>query len=278
MATCIHPTAIIDGTAELADGVEVGPYAVVGPRVKIGENTILRAHCQVVADAQIGKRCDIHPGAVIGGDPQDLKFRGEQTLTILGDDNTVRECVTINRGTGLGGGKTAIGNGNLIMAYVHIAHDCIIGNQCILTNCAQLAGHIKVEDMAIISGMVAIHHFVTIGSQSFIAGLSAVRTDVPPYMIAEGNPARVRKLNSEGLRRRNVSSESVEALKALFKAVYRSDMTREEAIQYIEETEHGCDVCVQNVIGHFRASEQGCQGRALEAFRQDKKAAAASNG
>lgn len=272
MAAQIHPSAIIHLSAEIADGAIVEPYAVVGPKCTVGEGSRIRSHAQVVSHTTIGRNCDIHPGAVIGGDPQDLKFQGEDSVVVIGDGNIIRECVTINRGTALGGGKTVLGNNNLIMAYVHIAHDCIIDNQCIITNSAQLAGHIRVEDMAIISGMVAIHHFVTVGTMSFLAGLSAVRTDVPPYMIVEGNPARVRKLNVEGLRRRNVPAESAEALRKVFRLVYRSEMSRAEAIREIEKTELASDSAVINLVAHYRASEAGNQGRALEAFRKDGRA------
>jgi UDP-N-acetylglucosamine acyltransferase len=274
MATKIHPTAIVDASAEIADGAVIDPYAIIGPNVKIGEGTWVRSSAQVVAHTTIGRNCNIYPGAIVGGEPQDLKFKGELTGLTIGDNNTIREFATINRGTGLGGGKTVIGNGNLIMAYVHIAHDCILGNQCVITNCAQLAGHIVVEDMAIISGMVAVHHFVTIGTMSFLAGLSAVRTDVPPYMIVEGSPARVRKINVEGLRRRGVSPESAQNLKDAFKLVYRSDLTRAQALEQIAGMPIASDPLVKNIVEHFHASEAGHQGRALEAFRADKKSEA----
>jgi len=272
MPTRIHPTAVIDPSAEIADEVEVGPYAVIGPECRVGAGTRIQAHAQLVRRTVVGQRCDIYPFASLGAEPQDLKFRGEQTDLWIGDGNTIRECVTINRGTALGGGKTEIGHRNLIMAYVHIAHDCRIGNQCILTNGAQFAGHIVVEDMAIVSGMVAIHHFVTVGQMSFIAGLSAVRTDVPPYMIVEGNPARVRKLNLEGLRRRGVPAESIQALRKVFRRVYRSELSRAQALEEIGGTDLARDPAVQTLIAHWRASEAGNQGRALEAFRTDKGA------
>lgn len=266
----IHSTAVIDRTAELADGVEVGPYALIGPRVIIGAGTRLRPHAVIVSDTVIGSGCDIYPGAVVGADPQDFKYQGEPTELIIGNHNKIRECVTINRGTSLGGGKTLLGDRNLLMAYAHVAHDCIIGNDCIITNSVQLAGHIKIEDMAIISGMVGIHHFCTIGAMSFVAGLSAVRSDVPPYMIVEGNPARVRTLNLEGLKRRGIPAESVRALKEAFRLVYRTDMSRAEAVEKIEGLPLAQDSAVKNLIEHYHASEAGVQGRALEAFRTDK--------
>jgi len=273
MATAIHPTAIVDRSAELGEGVRVDPYAIIGPRVTVGANTRIRSHAHVVCRTALGRGCDIHPGAVVGGDPQDLKYQGEDSELIIGDRNIIRECVTINRGTGLGGGKTVLGNHNLVMAYAHIAHDCILGNHVIITNCAQLAGHIRVEDQVIVSGMVAIHHFVTVGRLSFLAPFSAVRTDVPPYMIVDGAPARVRKLNLEGLKRRNIPPASVDALKAVFRMVYRSDMSRAEAILKIEEMPLAQDPVVRVLIAHYRASEAGSQGRALEAFRQDRPVA-----
>jgi len=278
MGVKIHPTAVVSADAELDDDVEIGPFTVIGPQVRIGCGTRLRNHVTVVSHTVIGSGCDIYPQAVLGGEPQDLKFRGEESSLIIGDYNIIRECVTINRGTALGGGRTIIGDRNLIMAYVHIAHDCRIGNQCVITNCSQLAGHIAVEDMAIISGMVAIHHFVTIGTLSFVAGLSAVRTDVPPYMIVDGNPARVRKLNLEGMRRRGMPPASVQALKEVFRLIYRSDLSRAQVVESLEHNPLAQDPAVQNLIRHFRASEAGCQGRALEALRADRKSAAACAG
>ncbi len=270
MARRIHPTAVIEPGAELAADVEVGPHAFIRSGAVIGPGTRIRAGVIVEGCCRLGRGNDIHPGAVIGGEPQDLKYRGEPTCVEIGDDNTIRECVTINAGTEGGGGRTRIGNRNLIMAYVHLAHDCAIGNDCILTNGAQLAGHITVEDMAIVSGMVAIHHFVTIGSLSFIAGLSAVRSDVPPFMIAEGNPARVRKLNVEGLRRRGLGGEVTRALKEAYRVVYRSDLSRAEALDRLEAMKIASLPAVRSLLEHYRASEAGFQGRALEAYRTDR--------
>lgn len=270
MGTTIHPTAVIDVSAELADGVEIGPGAVVGPHVVLGEGTRLRAHSQVIAHTTLGRGCDVFPGAVVGGEPQDLKFKGEVTRLIVGDGNIIRECATLNRGTAIGGGQTVIGDRNLIMAYVHVAHDCIIGSECVITNLAQISGHVKVEDKAIISGMAAIHHFCSVGTMAFVAPYSTVRQDVPPYMIAEGNPAKVRKLNVEGLRRRQVPTETVAHLKDLFKMVYRSELPRSEALEKIEDLPHASDPYLSHLIQFYKASEAGYQGRALEAFRNDR--------
>ncbi len=271
MAAKIHPTAVIDKTAEIADGVEVGAGVIVGPNVTIGEGTILRAHSQIIRHTQIGRECDIYPSAVVGGDPQDLKYRGEDTELVIGDKNTIRECATINRGTVQGGGKTVIGNANLIMAYVHIAHDCTIGNHVVITNLAQLAGHVKVEDRAILSGMTAVHHFCTIGTMAFLAPYSGTRSDLPPYMIADGQPARPRTINAEGLMRNKIPEETIRELKTIFKMVYRSEgKTRPEVLAEIEAMPCAKDPVIKHLIDFYHASEAGVQGRALEAHRHDR--------
>ncbi len=270
MSTMIHPTAVIDSTAEIGDNVEIGPGSIVGEDVVIGEGSRLRAHAQVIAHTRIGRECDIFPSAVVGGEPQDLKFRGEVSYLEIGDRNTIRECATINRGTDLGGGTTRIGDHNLIMAYCHIAHDCRIGNHCVITNLAQLSGHVRVEDKAIISGLTAIHHFTTIGTMAFVAPYAAVRADVPPYMIADGKPAAVRKLNSEGLKRNDVSLEAIQTLKEAFRIMYRSELARADALEKIAQMPGADDPYMRHLIEFCRASEAGVQGRALEAFRTDK--------
>lgn len=271
MAAKIHPSAVIDPTAEIGDQVEIGPGAIVGPKVVVGEGTVLRAHSQIIRHTRIGKGCDIYPSAVIGGDPQDLKYRGEDTELVIGDHNTIRECATINRGTVQGGGKTVIGDRNLIMAYVHIAHDCEIGNHVVITNLAQLAGHVRVEDRAILSGMTAVHHFCTVGTMAFLAPYSGTRSDVPPYMIADGQPAKPRTINSEGLARNKVPEEIIHALKDIFKLLYRGEgTTRAEALEKIEAMPCANDPVVRHLINFYHASEAGVQGRALEAHRADR--------
>ena len=270
MSDHIHPTAIVEPGAEIGPGVRIGAHAYVGPRVVLGEGCVLHHRATVTGKTRMGRENVVHPGAVIGGEPQDLKFSGEDSCLEIGDNNTFRECTTVNLGTAAGGGQTVIGNQCLVMAYAHIAHDCILGDRVVLANCAQLAGHIKVEDQAVISGMVAIHHFVTVGRLSFVAAFAAVRNDVPPYMIVDGTPARVRKLNLEGLKRRNTPQASLKALRSAFKMIYRSDLSRAEAIEKIEALDLAQEPCVRNLIAHYHASGAGCQGRALEAFRQDK--------
>jgi UDP-N-acetylglucosamine acyltransferase len=270
MSGFIHPTAIVDASARLGDGAVIDAYAIVGPDVTIGARTRVRAHAHIECRTVLGDDCDIHPGAVLGADPQDLKYKGEATDLVVGDRNVIRECVTINRGTGLGGGHTVIGCDNMIMAYVHVAHDCRIGNGCLITNASQLSGHVAVEDMAIISGLVAIHHFVTIGSMAFVAGHATVRADVPPYMIVDGNPARVRRLNAEGMRRRGIPAASMEALERVHRLVYQ-EMNWAEGLERIAaDPELASDPYVANLVAHHKASQAGQQGRALEAHRTDQ--------
>ena len=275
MGTTIHPTAVVDLSAELADGVVVEPYAVIGPLVRLGRGTRVRSFAHIVCRTAVGEGCDIHSGAVVGGDPQDLKFKGEATDCVIGNRNTIRECVTINRGTGVGGGKTIIGDNNLIMAYVHIAHDCVVGNGCLFTNGVQLAGHVNVEDFAWLSGSALVHHFVTVGTMAFIAGNSGVRADVPPYLIVDGDPPKPRKVNTEGMRRRGVPAASIDAVKSAFRRIYRTKGTRADAVAELMSAPEGADPYVRTLLEHYRASERGFQGRALERFRTDRGATVA---
>lgn len=272
MSNKIHPTAVIHPTAEIGDDVDIGPFVVIGPRVVIGDRGKLLPHAHIVMRTRIGKECCVNTSAVVGGDPQDMKFRGEDTDLIIGDRVRIGEFTTINRGTGVGGGLTTVGNDSMIMAYVHIAHDCNIGNNVVITNSSQLAGHVHIEDQAWISGACLIHHFVTIGAMSFLAPCSPVRTDIPPYMLVDGlrENARVRNLNLEGLRRRQVPEDSISALKEAFRVIYRRKLTQNEAIERISNAAISGDPYVQNLIDHLEASQAGYQNRALERFRTDK--------
>ncbi len=272
MSNTIHPTAVIHPDAELGADVDIGPFVVVGPGVKIGDRTKLLPHSHIVKRTTLGTDCVICSSAVVGGDPQDLKFRGEDTDLVVGDRTRIGEFVTMNRGTGVGGGVTRIGSECMIMAYVHIAHDCVIGNNVVITNCTQLAGHIHIEDLAWISGSCMVHHFVTIGSMSFVAPGSGLGFDVPPYCIVEGfrDQCRVRTLNIEGLKRRQVPEESMQALRKAFKLIYRQNRTQEEAIQELAGSDLSKDSYVSNLLEHIKAANAGVQNRALERFRGDK--------
>ena len=280
MSNRIHPSAVIDPTAVIGEDVEIGPCVVIGPHCSIGDRTKLMPHSYIVTRTTLGKDCLICASAVVGGDPQDLKFKGEPTDLIIGDRSRIGEFATVNRGTGVGGSKTAIGNDCMIMAYVHIAHDCIIGNNVVITNSTQLAGHVHIEDQAWISGACLVHHFVTIGSMSFVAPVSGVGTDVPPYVIVEGfrDQCKVRTLNYEGLKRRQVPEESMAALKKAYKIIYRQNKTQAEVIEELTGSELAQDKYVANMLAHIKASSEGVQNRALERFRTDKSRNVSSTG
>ena len=230
----IHPTAIVHPQAKIGPGVKIGAYSLVGENVQIGKDTVLDSHVVVEGWTQIGERCHLFPFVSVGAAPQAVRYRGELTLLTVGHDNVIREFVTINRGTAEGGGETKVGSGNLIMAYSHIAHDCQIGNRVILANGSTLAGHIYVEDFAIVGGLVAIHQFVRVGCYAIIGGASAVPQDVPPYMVAAGNRARLFGLNNIGLKRHNFSESTMAALKQAYRILFRSHLTLHKALDRVE--------------------------------------------
>ncbi|HOJ51960.1 MAG TPA: acyl-ACP--UDP-N-acetylglucosamine O-acyltransferase [Syntrophales bacterium] len=226
----IHPTAVIAPDAVIGEDVEIGPYTIIGPRVSIGRGTKVGPHVVIEGLTEIGENCRIMQFAAIGAPPQDLKFQGEETKVIIGNNNTIREFVTIHRSTKADIGVTIMGDNNLIMAYCHIAHNCKLGNNIIMSNGVNLAGHIEVEDFATIGGMTGIHQFAKIGAHCMIGGCSAVTKDVPPYCLASGNHARLYGLNLIGLKRRNFSPQVIQALKDAYRLVFRSALILEEAI------------------------------------------------
>ena len=230
----IHPTAIVHSNASIADGVKVGAYSLIGENVRIGNDTVIESHVVVEGWSEIGQRCHLFPFVSIGAPPQHLRYRGEPTRVIIGDDNVIREFVTINRATAGGGGETVLGQGNFIMAYSHIAHDCRVGNQVIMANASTLAGHIEVEDFAIVGGLVAIHQFVRVGCYAIIGGASAVPKDVPPYMCAAGNRAQLFGLNSVGLKRHRFPEATMSALKQAYRILFRSHLTLAKAIDRVQ--------------------------------------------
>ncbi len=236
--TRIHPTAIVDPGAELGNDVEIGPYAIVGPGVTIGDGATLMAHAVVERWTRVGRRCRVHPFAVLGGAPQDLKYRGEETWLEVGDDTVVRESATLNRGTSGGHGKTVVGRGCLLMAYSHVAHDCILGDRVILANAATLAGHVTIEEQAIVGGLSAVQQFLRIGAHAFVGGASGINQDVPPYMLVSGVPAALHGLNLVGLKRRGFSEETIRALKRAYHTIFRSGLIQARALEQVR-TEHG---------------------------------------
>lgn len=252
----IHPTAIIDSRAELDTGVDIGPYSVIQENVRIGAGTVIEPYVTIAPYVTLGPECHIFQYASIGAIPQDVKFKGEKSFVNIGQGTTIREFVTINRGTEAGGGVTEIGRGSFLMAYTHVAHDCRIGNSVIMANNATLAGHITIGDNAIIGGLVAIHQFVRIGSHCFIGGKSAVVKDIPPYVIASGDRARLHGLNSVGLKRHGFSPETRAALKKTYRILFRIGLTLNEAIERVRADVEPLPE-VENFIGFIKSSERG---------------------
>ena len=252
----IHPTAIIASDAQLAEGVEVGPYSIIGTDVKIGKNTIIGPHTVIDNYTHIGEGCNIFQFCSIGAPPQDLKFGGEKTRVIIGNFNTIREFVTINRATSADIGVTIIGDHNLLMAYCHVAHNCKLGNNIIMSNAATLAGHVHIEDYAIISGLTGIHQFCRLGAHCMIGGVSAVVKDVPPYSIAQGNHAKLFGLNLIGLKRRNFSEKTIKAIKDAYRIIFRSNLLLEAALKKAQDEVEDIPE-VKYFIKFIKESERG---------------------
>jgi len=225
----VHPTAIVDPAAELAQSVSVGPYAVIGARVRVGDNTTIGAHATIDGPTTIGRDNRIFAHAALGADPQDMKYAGEPTELVIGDRNTIREFCTFNRGTAQDAGVTRIGDDNWVMAYVHIAHDCQVGSRTILANNATLAGHVHVGDWALVGGLSGVHQFCHVGAHAMIGFQSHVSQDVPPFMTVAGNPLAVHGFNAEGLRRRGFSRERIAQVKQMHRLLYRDALTLEQA-------------------------------------------------
>jgi UDP-N-acetylglucosamine acyltransferase len=253
----IHPTAIVDPKAEIGEGVEIGPYSVIEKGVSIGERTKIGSHVVIREGTQIGKQSQIFQFASIGEAPQFLGYKGEKTSLEIGDQNIIREFVTLHRGTPYGGGKTVIGNNNYFMAYSHVAHDCQIGNEVIMSNAATLAGHIVIEDRAIIGGLAAIHQFCRGGTYAFIGGVTGVLLDIPPYTKAQGDLARLFGLNSVGLKRANFSEETMRALKKAYRIIFRSGLTLEKAMKTVGEEEISQTPEVQHFLHFIQHSKRG---------------------
>jgi UDP-N-acetylglucosamine acyltransferase len=225
----IHRTALVDPKAHVGNDVSIGPYAIVGPRVTVGDGCTVNAHAVLERNVKLGVGVKLGYGAVIGNDPQDLKYQGEETWVEIGDGTIIREYCTINRGTSATG-KTTIGERCFLMSYVHVAHDCIIGHDVIIANSVQMAGHVTIDDRAIISGLVPIHQFVRIGTFAFVGGGSRVNQDVPPYTKAVGNPVHLYGLNSVGLQRAGFSADVKLSLKRAYRLLFNSDMTVSQGI------------------------------------------------
>lgn len=252
----IHPTAIIHPSAQLAADVEVGPYSIIGADVSIGRGTRVAAHVMIEGPTKIGEENHIFQFASVGAIPQDKKYKNEPTELIIGDRNVIRESCTLNRGTIQDKGKTVIGSDNWIMAYVHIAHDCIVGNHTVFANSATLAGHVEVRDYAILGGFTLVHQFCTIGEYAFTGMGSAIGKDVPPYTMANGTPAVPRGINAEGLKRNGFSSEAIQRIKESYRLLYRQQSTVKEALAQLE-AEYGEFADIQQLIAFVQASQRG---------------------
>lgn len=258
MATHVHPQAVVSPRAELGENVSVGPFAVVEDNVIVGDGTSIGSHTVVAWGTRIGKDCRIHPGAVVGTVPQDLKFHGEETTLEIGDRTIVREFATVNRGTE-DRWKTVVGSSCLLMAYVHVAHDCILGEHVILANAVNMGGHVTIEDYAIVGGMTPIHQFVTIGRHVMIGGGFRVPKDIPPYILAAQDPLSFEGLNIVGLKRRNFSREAIESLEKAYGFLYNSNLNVSQALVKIKN-EVPMTPEVQHVIEFIENSKRGIIG------------------
>jgi UDP-N-acetylglucosamine acyltransferase len=258
----IHPSAIVSPKAKLATGVSVGPFSVIGDQVSIGAFSIIGAHCVIEGNTTIGEKCEIFTGAVIGSRPQDLKFKGEKVFLEIGNHNIIREYCTLNPGTGEGS-KTIVGDNNLLMAYSHIAHDCRVGNGCVLANNSTLAGHVTIEDKAVIGGIVAIHQFVRIGMLAIIGGCSKVVQDIPPFSTCDGHPARVYGLNLIGLRRKGISHDAIKKIDQAFKLIFNSGLTAKHALERVEKEIEKTEEIIY-LVNFVKSSERGLTRSAVK--------------
>ncbi|NLK08373.1 MAG: acyl-ACP--UDP-N-acetylglucosamine O-acyltransferase [Firmicutes bacterium] len=252
----IHPTAIVDPNAVIGPEVEIGPFAIIGPEVEIGAGTIIGPRAVIEGWTVIGNNNKIYTGAVVGNDPQDLKFQGEKTRLFLGDNNIVREYATISRGTAGGLGETRIGSNNLIMSYVHIAHDCQVGDHAVIAHASGIAGHVVIEDRVVIGGLAGIHQFTKIGRMSMVGAHTMVVKDVPPFIIVDGNPAKPYGINIVGLRRNGLSPELRTEIKRAYKILYRSNLSVAQAVEQMEQELPG-NAEIDHLLRFLRSSDRG---------------------
>ena len=266
MATSFADNISIDPRAEIDDDVEIGPFCVIGPHVRIGRGTRLENNVTLMGRVTLGCYNHVYPGVVIGGEPQDISYSGADTKVVIGDHNIIRECVTINRGTEKEEGVTSIGDHNFLMACCHVAHDCRLGNHIIITNATLLGGHVHIQDHATISGGVAVHHFASIGSYSFVAGLSAVRHDVPPFMLVEGYPARPRCINVVALKRNSFSQETIDCLSEAHRLLFRAKVGLDHAREILRSHNHLVPE-VLYLLDFIQDQHEGKHGRGRERRR-----------
>ena len=268
----IDQTTIVHPSARIAEGVEIGPFCVIGEDVSIGKNTRIGSNTMIDKWTTIGENCDIYPFVSIGASPQDLGYKGQKTEVIIGDNNVIREFVTIHRATTKQDKKTIVGSNNLLMNYVHVAHDCVLGDNIIMANNATLAGHVSIERNAIVGGLVAIHQYVRIGAYCMIGGASAVSKDIPPYVMAVGNRAKLYGLNSVGLRRQGFSKEAIENIKKAYIIVFRSSLALADALARLATELQGSEHAMhfaQFIKGSKRGIARDRGRRKSEAHEED---------
>lgn len=256
MSLSIHPSAIVDPKAELGENVEVGPFCLVEAGAVIGHGCVLDAYAHVMSSVRMGAGNHVHSHACLGGVPQHLGYKGEDTLLVIGDNNVIREYMTMHRGTAQGRGETRIGSGGLFMAYSHIAHDCRIGDEVILANTVNLAGHVDIGNFVVVSGMAAVEQFLRIGDYAFLGGASGYNLDIPPYMLAHGVRGKLFGPNVIGLKRRGFSKETIQALRKAYKTIFRMKLSKEEALARVE-AELGDVPEVVELLDFIRSSERG---------------------
>jgi UDP-N-acetylglucosamine acyltransferase len=266
MSTRIADNVAIDSRAEVDDEVEIGPYCVIGPDVRIGRGTRLENNVTLMGRVTIGEHNHLFPGVVIGGHPQDVSYRGSDTQVIIGDHNVLRESVTVNRATEKEEGVTIVGNYNFLMACSHVAHDCRLGDHIIIANATLLGGHVRMHDHASLSGGVAVHHYATIGSYSFVAGISRVLHDVPPYMLCEGHPARPRCINVVALKRNDFSTETIHCLAEAHRLIYRAKVGLDHAREILRSNDQMVPH-VNALLSFIQEQQEGKHGRARERRR-----------
>jgi UDP-N-acetylglucosamine acyltransferase len=252
----IHETAVVHPGAKLGRNVVIGPYAVIGEHVEIGDNCEIGPHVAIDGWTAIGNGNRFFHGASIGFEPQDLKFNGEKSFLVIGDNNVFRENVTVHRGTEGGGGETRIGNDNLFMAYSHVAHDCQLGNHIVVANCVALAGHVVVEDRVVIGGLCGVHQFTKIGKMVMVGACSKIVKDIPPFVLVDGNPAKVAGINVVGLRRNNITPETRDEIKRAYRILYRSNLTISRAVEQMEQELQG-SAEIDHFIRFLRNAERG---------------------
>ena len=269
MSALIHPSACIAPTAKLGENVSVGPCALIEDDTVIGDNCQIHAFASVKQYTRMGKGNIIHSYAMVGGVPQDLKFAGEASCLEIGDNNSIREFSTLHRGTEGGGGVTRIGNGNLLMSYTHVAHDCQVGNGVVMSNNATLGGHVTVQDCAILGGLCAVHQFSRIGRYAFVGGMTGIAQDLPPYMLAVGDRAGIHGPNIVGLRRLRVPSSTVTAMRAAFRIIWLSGIPRKDALAQVEQDYTGIPQ-VQELVDFVRESPRGVLYAAKQAGNGDE--------